>query len=139
MTISLLIFSPFFYNEIYNDFRDLKPELLYGVLKGIFFFEYVNTGQKLSKETASSRVFMGAVAVGIIALINVFLFSEILTFNQLLSSLLITILGIFYYFKGHLSETSVISCRSFGFIIYALVYIFDYKYTSNVSNIFVFQ
>ena len=112
-SISILFMLPFYYNELINDINNNINYLLIAFIKGVFFFEYVNIGQKLSKKTGSSRIFMGAVACGLIAFINVLLFNEELTQNQQLSAILITLLGIVYYFKGHLSESSKDSHKAF--------------------------
>jgi hypothetical protein len=120
-SISLLVMLPFYYESVLLDFKDNAIYLLIALVKGIFFFEYVNIGQKLSKKTASSRIFMGAVACGIIAFINVLLFNEMLTQNQLISSVLISILGVIYYFKGHLSETGGSSHKAFITMLFLAV------------------
>ena len=106
MMLSVALVFPYFINEVFNDFKSLGFELIYGVIKGLFFFSYIDYGQRLGRDTASSRTFMGAVAVGFIALINYGLLNEDLSNYQLLSALLISCVGILYYFKGHLSETS---------------------------------
>lgn len=121
MSITLAGMLPFFYHDIAKDFYWGNYALLYGVLKGIFFFFYVNAGQQLSKETASSRAFLGAMAAGVIALVNVSLFGADLNIYQITSAILMTALGFIYYFKGHLSTTSAESHRSFMTLLFLAV------------------
>jgi hypothetical protein len=134
VTITLICFLPFYYKELIHDINVNTFALGFAFIKGIFFFEYVNIGQKLSKETGSSRVFMGAVACGIIAFVNVFLFQEELTQYQLISAVLITLLGLIYYFKGHLSETSAGTHKAFliMLVLAVILSVFDHLGLSNL-------
>lgn len=118
-TIVIFIMLPFYYEYIIIDFKENNSSLIFAVIKGLLFYEFVNTGQKLTKKTASSRIFMSSVACGIIAFINVLLFGEILSTNQVISATLITFLGIIYYFKGHLSESD--SHRAFLIMLFLAV------------------
>ena len=101
--VVIVIVSPFYVTEIKNDISNIY--MLGAIAKGLFLYGYVITAQKLAKHTGTSRAFVPVVAVGLIAFINYFLFQEDITQNQLISALLITIFGCFYYLKGHLNET----------------------------------
>lgn len=116
-SVAVAALIPFHYDEISKDFYWSNFALLLGILKGLFFFFYVNTSQTLSKEAASSRAFIGAMAAGIIALVNFSFLKEHLTNYQLISALLMTGLGFIYYFKGHISKTSLSSQKSFIFLL----------------------
>jgi hypothetical protein len=113
MMLSVVCVFPYFTDTVFKDLGVLSYELLYGVLKGLFFFYYIDYGQKLSKESASSKTFVGAIAIGVMAILGVFILDENLNKYQILSALLIFVLGVLYYFKGHLSETSFLSQKSF--------------------------
>jgi hypothetical protein len=128
MMLSVLLVSPYFFQSLVSDFNKFSYELAYGILKGVFFFQFINYSQKITKETASSKALMGAVSVGITAIINFSFLNEELTKYQFISALLMMILGFVYYFKGHLSETSRSSKKSVFMYIFlgVLLSIFDH-------------
>jgi drug/metabolite transporter (DMT)-like permease len=101
--IFILFLTPFYINEIKEDLSNIY--IIGGLIKGLFLYGYVVTAQKLAKHTGTSRAFVPVVAVGIVAFINYFMFGEEITQNQLISSIIITFFGFFYYLKGHLNET----------------------------------
>lgn len=117
MTIALFATLPFFYEKVVYDFTHVGTPLLLGVIKGLFFYGYINSSQKVAKETASSRAFLGAMAAGIIAIINFCFLEEKLSDNQLISAVLMTTLGFIYYFKGHISKSSLVAQRAFLFVV----------------------
>ncbi len=87
----------------------------YGITvgKGIGLFIYTTLGFYLSSYTASSRSFMNAFSIGFIAVSHFFIFGVEITTNQLISAILITLLGSIYYFKGHLAEMNYKTHLSF--------------------------
>jgi hypothetical protein len=101
--ITTLVFSPFFIEEIKKDIFNIY--ILGAIFKGLFLYSYIVVAQKLVKYSGTSRAFVPVVAVGIVAFINYFLFSEQITSYQLISAVGITLFGVFYYLKGHLNET----------------------------------
>ena len=104
VTNSLLI--PYHYETLIYDLTQNTDNIIFSALKGLFFYFYMVYGNKLAKESGSSRAFIPVIGVGLIAFFNFFLFGETLSTNQLISALLISFWGCFYYFKGHLNETN---------------------------------
>lgn len=120
-TIICLFLSPFFYTQIKNDFSFSSWGIALVFLKGFLMFFHLDLSQKLTKETASSRTMIAAVAVGIIAFINMNLFDEVLSDNQKISAYLIFGFGIIYYLKGHIRNASMKAHLCFFLLIISSV------------------
>jgi len=101
LTLSL----PIHYNTFIYELTNNTIYIAIAILKGASFYAYFTYSQKLTKHSASSRAFVPVIAVGLIAFVNFFIFSEAISSAQLITVILITMLGIAYYFYGHLSET----------------------------------
>lgn len=100
------LMSPYFTEEIINDFSKPYFVLILVLLKGFLMFFHLDLSQKLTKETASSRTMIAAIAVGFIAFINMNIFNEELSNGQMLSAYLIFGFGLIYYLKGHIRQAS---------------------------------
>ena len=130
ITNSLLI--PYHYETLVNDLINNTTNLSFAFLKGLFFYGYMVYGNKLTKSSGSSRSFIPVIGVGIIAIFNFFLFGEILTQYQLISAILITLWGVFYYFKGHLNETNSQHIFLIFLFFAVILSVFDHLGNSNL-------
>lgn len=104
LMISTFIILPKYIDNFVYDLKNNTLGLLIPVAKGVLFFAYIYFGNVLSKISGSSRIIAPIVGVGLIALINYSLLNENLNNYQITSSILITLLGVIYYLKGHISE-----------------------------------
>jgi hypothetical protein len=117
---SSLILLPTYYENFVRDLEDNREYLLIPIIKGILYFVYLYYSNVLSRYSGSSRAIAPVIGVGLIAFINYFLLGESLNINQLISAILITFLGVFYYFKGHISEnlnSKIIFLKFLGLLI----------------------
>lgn len=105
-TLFCIVSFPFFKDKFISDFNIYNIAILFCVIKGFLLAYHFRISQELSKETASSRTMVGLVALGFIAFINMNFFGEILSNKQIIVCSLIFIIGILFYFKGHINKTT---------------------------------
>ena len=126
-------FVPIYYEFIVKDIFENYLYVLIPFFKGIFYFYYLNSSNELSKQSGSSRAIVPIIAVGIIALINYSYLDDKLNLNQLISAILITVLGVFYYFYGHI-KSNIAAKKSFLLLLLfsVILSVFDHWGLSNV-------
>ena len=94
--------------EAYTLFVEMPYLIALGLLKGIGFWVVVYCGQVMRRTSNSSAGFFGFICIGLMAVGNA-IFGEELSMPQWVSVGCLFSLGVYFYFKGHLStQTSFI-------------------------------
>lgn len=96
---------PFFKDvayEAYISFMNMPYLVLLGLLKGVGFWGLIYCGQIMRRTSNSSAGFFGFICIGFIAIGNA-IFGEELSLSQWVSVGSLFSIGIYFYFKGHLS------------------------------------
>lgn len=117
LTVSLLALLPLNYGSLLSDINAIQIAIALSVIKGVIFYFHLDVGQRLAKETSSSRTMSASFSIGIIASVNYSLFGEHLTTNQLISAGLMFFIGVIFYFKGHIRKTSKNAHSAFFLVI----------------------
>jgi len=117
VVIGLLVVFPWYGHLLTETIGDM-PAYLWGllVLKGVFLWLLFYNGQALTRQSLSAAKFFLPTALGVIAIINVFL-GETLEVQEWVAAFGLCVLGIVFSLRGHLQDLE----RSGKFLFYKLV------------------
>lgn len=104
--IGLLASYPVFENEVQQAFVSLQstPEVaIWVILKGTFFYYYLQIIQKLRQQSLSSAHYAGPIGISLSA-VGAYFLGESLSFYQWVAMLLLGISGVVFMYKGHLND-----------------------------------
>jgi drug/metabolite transporter (DMT)-like permease len=106
LIIALLLGLPFFHDLAIEGTKALlaQPIVLFACLfKGVIFWFAIIDGQKLNQQSMSSARYILPPALALSALINSFLGEE-LNAQQWIAVIGLAVLGVAFFFKGHLQD-----------------------------------
>ena len=119
LIVGLIISFPIFGHLITQNAAKIitSPYIFLGILKGILLWWMIKLQQVVNKESTSSSVFFGFIALALGSLINNLFFHEGLKLFQLLCICGFGILGLFFMLKGDAKRMSAYGKISFGLIV----------------------
>lgn len=94
---------------------------IFSIIKGACLYWLFVISQELTQESLSSRHYVTPMSVGLIALSNFFL-GEHLSIGQSISAAGLCLLSVGFFFKGHLSDLSVMGKRSYAKLVALAVF-----------------
>ena len=121
LMISLIIAFPIFFEVKYiHQFNTLIPYFALSLSKGILLWSVIKLQQVINKESTSSSVFLGFVAMAMGSLVNNLFFKEGLQIIQLMCICGLGILGLFFISLGDAKRLSFSKKKDF-FIVTLLM------------------
>jgi drug/metabolite transporter (DMT)-like permease len=140
LLLGTVLTLPFYHTLLATGFvqlLDTPPALFFCLLKGIVIWYAIFLGQKLTQHSLSSSRFVLPPALALAAFVNMFL-GEILSTGQWISVLGLSLLGIAFFFKGHLKELTIESKKIYLILIAITVILISTDfYTVSHSNWYV--
>lgn len=108
LLIGFILSLPFCGSWLKNDFSLFftSPYFVFSILKGIFLWIVVKLQQVINKESTSSSVFSGFIAMALGSLINNLFFNEGLQILHLLCISALGVLGVFFVRQGDAKRLS---------------------------------
>lgn len=137
MFITPILMYPFF-KEIADEaliFLYNNPYyIIIGLLKGVGFWGITYAGQTVRKTSNSSASFFGFICIGLIAIGNS-AFGEELTVMQWVSVGILTLTGLYFTFRGHLSSQPIYVQLMFMLMIFigCMFGMIDHYFLSHVN------
>jgi len=108
LMVGLLLTAPFFGHLLSENFTQIiqSPYVLLSVLKGILLFSMIEFQQIVNKESTSSSVFFGFIALALGSFCNNIFFNEGLAFFQLMCVFGLGLVGLFFFLIGDAKRLS---------------------------------
>ncbi len=105
---ALLVTAPVFGHLLTDNFVQIikSPYLLLSVLKGALLFSMIEFQQIVNKESTSSSVFFGFIALALASLCNNIFFNEGLGFFRLMCIFCLGLVGLFFFLIGDAKRLS---------------------------------
>lgn len=119
LVVGLIISFPIFGHLFTQNAQEIvtSPYLLLSILKGVLLWWLIKLQQVVNKESTSSSVFFGFIAMALGSLINNLFFNEGLKSFQLLCICGLGVLGAAFVIKGDAKRMSSYGKISFGLIV----------------------
>lgn len=120
LMVGLLVTAPVFGHLLTDDFVQIitSPYLFLSVLKGALLFSMIEFQQIVNKESTSSSVFFGFIALALASLCNNVFFNEGLGFFRLMCIFCLGLVGLFFFLIGDAKRLS--GKGKFGFVMIVL-------------------
>ena len=137
LVLGLIITFPFFYPLLSDNFSNIifSPYLLLSIAKGVLLWWMIKLQQDINKDSTSSSVFWGFIALALGSLINNLFFNEGLPLLQLLCICGLGIMGFLFMFLGDAKRLSFYG--KFYFILITLIgasfSVFDHLVISHIG------